>query len=77
MNQGIQRIQQFKLIVHPKCENTIIELSNYSYAKDKNGKAINKPIDDYNHLLDALRYSIQSLDNEKKAKVFSGRGLNI
>lgn len=77
VNQGIQRIQQFELIVHPKCENTIIELSNYSYAKDKNGKAINKPIDDYNHLLDALRYSIQSLDNEKKAKVFSGRGLNI
>ena len=53
---GIQFIQDFKLIVHSKCENTIVELNNYCWDT-KDGVAINKPIDDYNHLLDALRYA--------------------
>lgn len=56
IRNGIQFIQDFKLIVHSKCENTIIELSNYCWDT-KDGVAINKPIDAYNHLLDALRYS--------------------
>ena len=57
---GIQYIQDFKIYVHPKCENTIIELSNYGWdTKDCN--AINKPIDDYNHLMDALRYSLEDI----------------
>ena len=51
---GIQYIQDFKIYVHPKCENTLIELSNYVWDT-KDGNAINKPIDDYNHLMDALR----------------------
>ena len=53
---GIQFIQDYKLIVHSKCENTIIELNNYCWDT-KDGVAINKPIDAYNHLLDALRYA--------------------
>ncbi len=55
---GIQFIQQYKIYVHPKCENTIVELSNYVWD-NKDGQVINKPIDDYNHLLDALRYSME------------------
>ena len=57
---GIQYIQDFKIYVHPKCENTIIELSNYVWDT-KDGNAINKPIDDYNHLMDALRYSLEDI----------------
>ena len=53
---GIQFIQDYKIIVHSKCENTIIELNNYCWDT-KDGVAINKPIDAYNHLLDALRYA--------------------
>ena len=55
---GIQFIQDFKIYVHPKCENTIIELSNYVWD-NKDGVIINKPVDDYNHLMDALRYSLE------------------
>ena len=55
---GIQFIQDFKIYVHPKCENTIIELSNYVWS-NKEGVIINKPVDDYNHLMDALRYSLE------------------
>jgi phage terminase large subunit len=57
---GIQYIQDFKIYVHPKCENTLIELSNYVWDT-KNGNVINKPIDDYNHLMDALRYSLEDV----------------
>ncbi|MDP4147364.1 MAG: PBSX family phage terminase large subunit, partial [Bacillota bacterium] len=61
---GIQFIQQYKIYVHPKCENTIIELSNYVWS-NKDGEIINKPIDDYNHLLDALRYAMENLKRPK------------
>lgn len=57
---GIQYIQDFKIYVHPKCENTIIELSNYVWDT-KEGNVINKPSDDYNHLMDALRYSLEDI----------------
>lgn len=57
---GIQFIQDFKVYVHPKCENTIIELSNYVWD-NKEGTIINKPVDDYNHLMDALRYSLEDI----------------
>ena len=57
---GIQFIQDFKIYIHPKCENTLIELSNYVWDA-KEGNVINKPIDDYNHLMDALRYSMEDI----------------
>lgn len=63
---GIQLIQDYKIIVHPKCENTILELSNYVWDT-KDGVMINKPIDDYNHLLDSLRYGMERI---KKKDLF-------
>lgn len=58
---GIQLIQQYKIIVHKKCECTIEELKNYTWIKDKStGEYINRPIDKYNHSLDALRYAVQT-----------------
>lgn len=64
---GIQFIQQFKIYVHPKCVNTIIELSNYTWDT-KDGKMINRPIGEYNHLMDALRYAVEPLMKERKVK---------
>lgn len=61
---GIQLIQDYKIIVHPKCENTIIELSNYCWDT-KDGIAINKPIDTYNHLMDALRYGMEVIKKKQ------------
>jgi phage terminase large subunit len=63
---GIQRLQGYNIIVHPSCENIITELENYSWIKDKaTGEYTNKPIDMFNHSLDALRYSLQALDQHK------------
>ena len=58
---GIATIQEYKLIVHPNCKNTITELSSYCYQQSKDGKAMNKPIDSDNHLMDALRYAFEDI----------------
>lgn len=59
LNHGIQYIQGFEIIIHPRCTNFITEISNYTWDKDKLGNKINKPIDDFNHLMDAMRYAIE------------------
>lgn len=64
---GIANIQDYKIYVHPKCENTLIELNNYVWD-NKDGVVLNKPIDDYNHLMDALRYAMESTKMKKKLR---------
>lgn len=62
IRQGIGRLQDYKIIVHPSCENTVIELNNYVWKKDKDTeKLLNEPIDEYNHLMDALRYATEGI----------------
>ena len=64
---GIQKLQNYQIIIHPKCKGVIEEFENYTYEKDKlTGKYINKPIDDYNHYIDALRYSLQCVGAKLK-----------
>jgi len=57
---GIQNLQQYKIVVKPECFCLIEELRNYTWIKDKDNNYINKPIDRHNHGLDALRYAIES-----------------
>lgn len=58
VNNGIDYFQDFQIIVHPRCVNFITEIGNYAWDKDtKSGKTLNKPIDDFNHLMDAMRYA--------------------
>ncbi len=64
---GIQQLQNYQLIIHPSCDGIITELENYTWQKDKNTDSyINKPIDDFNHYLDALRYSLQAVSQRVK-----------
>lgn len=60
VNNGIDYVQDFKMIIHPKCVNFITEISNYVWDEDKFGHKVNKPIDDFNHLMDAMRYAMQN-----------------
>lgn len=63
---GIQKLQQYDIIIHPSCEGIITEFENYSWQKDKqSGEYINKPIDSFNHYIDALRYSLQCVNSGK------------
>ena len=56
---GIQLIQGYKIIIHPRCVNFLTEISNYTWDKDKFDNTINQPIDDFNHLMDAMRYAME------------------
>ena len=58
INISIDMIRRYKLYVTENSINMIKELRNYKYIEDKNGQLTNKPIDAFNHTLDALRYSI-------------------
>ena len=65
INNGIQYIQDFEIIIHPRCVNFLTEISNYTWGKDKFGNKLNSPIDDFNHLMDALRYACERFNKGK------------
>ena len=65
---GIDFLQDFEIIIHPSCVNFITEIGNYTWDKDKFGHQINRPVDDFNHLMDAMRYAVEHLIG---GKVFS------
>lgn len=58
---GIRQLQECKIYVHPRCVNTITELSLYAWQKDKNGNNIDKPEGGLDHAMDALRYSCSAI----------------
>lgn len=62
VRDGIARLQDYHIIIHPRCVNAIVEFSNYVWAKDKmNGQYLTVPVDEFNHLIDALRYATEGL----------------
>ncbi|MDD9270229.1 PBSX family phage terminase large subunit [Paenibacillus sp. GCM10023248] len=59
---GISYLQQYEIIVHKfKCPNVSVELSSYVWDQDKTGRFLNRPIDDFNHAMDALRYAMEQI----------------
>jgi phage terminase large subunit len=53
---GIDILKRHKLHVTKQSVNLIKELNTYKWVVDKNGNKLNRPIDMYNHALDAVRY---------------------
>lgn len=64
INNGIQTIQDYRIIIHPSCVNFLTEITNYTWDQDKFGKKLNKPVDDFNHLMDAMRYALEELKGD-------------
>ena len=69
INAGISKLQGYTIHVLPTCKHTIDEFYSYSYSKDRDGKWLNSPNDENNHLMDALRYGMQVLDISKQFDV--------
>lgn len=68
---GINLINQNEIYVTARSKNLIKELSNYIWMKDKEGNTLNKPIDAFNHAIDAARYALTSqLENPNRGKYF-------
>lgn len=53
---GLFKMLEYNIFITKRSTNLIKEFKNYSYAVDKDGKYTNKPIDTYNHGIDAARY---------------------
>lgn len=61
IRNGIQFIQDNKIIIHPRCVNFLTEISNYTWDRDRFGNVLNRPVDDFNHLMDAMRYGLEPI----------------
>lgn len=59
INAGLDFMKQYKIYIHPSCVKTIEEFDTYIYKQDKDGKWLNEPIDDNNHIIDAIRYALE------------------
>lgn len=56
---GIQFIQQFKIVIHQDCLETINEFSTYQWLENRRGEKTGNPEDKNNHLIDAMRYALE------------------
>ena len=59
VNAGIDFLLEFEIIVNSHLIEFMVEFGNYAWALDKEGKATNKPCDDFNHFIDSFRYSVE------------------
>lgn len=61
VNHGIQQIQNYKIVVHPRCKEFWREIQNYCWSLDKNGKPTDKPDHEFSHGMDSMRYGVAHL----------------
>lgn len=70
IEDGIEWLKSYEIIVHPRCKHTIDELSLYSYKVDKITEQVLPELEDKNnHVIDALRYAVEGLRRAGKRVV--------
>ena len=61
LEEGVEFLKSFDLVVHPRCYHLIKELSLYSYRTDPlTGQVLPMLQDKHNHVIDALRYALEA-----------------
>jgi phage terminase large subunit len=82
VNNGIDILRRYKLHVTKESINLINELNRYKWIEDRNGVMLNRPIDAFNHALDAVRYvGLMKLSETKRRggtyniSVMNGKGI--
>jgi phage terminase large subunit len=69
LEEGIEWLKSFDIVVHPRCTHTIDELSLYSYKADPlTGKVLPVLEDKSNHIIDALRYACEGVRRAQNVK---------
>jgi phage terminase large subunit len=62
VEEGIEFLKNYDIVVHPRCIHTIDELSLYSYKSDPlTGRILPMLEDKKNHVIDALRYACEGV----------------
>lgn len=69
---GLMFLQDNLIIVHPSCQNLIMELSNFSYIKSKQtGEWTEETTHEYSHAIDGLRYGYSDIYTQTKLKTLN------
>ena len=67
IEEGIEFLRSYDIVVHPRCKHTIDELGAYSYKTDRLTDEVLPVLEDKkNHVLDSLRYSIEAVRRGKR-----------
>nr|DAR13810.1 MAG TPA: terminase large subunit [Caudoviricetes sp.] len=61
VQHGIQLIQNYEIIVHPRCTEFYKEIENYCWEKDRDGRMTDKPNHEFSHGMDSMRYGVARL----------------
>ena len=78
VEHGIKFIQANKLIIDESCSNMINEVSGYRWREDRDGNPMPKPVDENNHLIDALRYGLEdAMDSGNRLRTIDKRLLGL
>lgn len=69
VDEGVEFLKSYTIIVHPRCQHLIDELTLYSYKVDKKTEEVLPILEDRdNHLIDALRYALEGMRRIAQAK---------
>lgn len=69
LEEGVEFLKSFDIIVHPRCKHLIDELTLYKYKEDElTGKVLPVLADKDNHLIDALRYACEGARRAARVK---------
>jgi phage terminase large subunit len=74
INAGVDFLLEFEIVVNSHLVEFKTEFDNYCWSTDKEGKKKNKPVDDFNHFIDSLRYACEHRYIKKKRKPFKIHG---
>ena len=75
---GLMFLQDCRIIVHPKCQNFITELENFSYIRSKQtGEWTEETTHEWSHAIDACRYSYSDIYTNRKLKTLDKKLLGI
>ena len=79
IKDGIEFLQSYDIVVHPRCRHLIDELIHYSWKTDaRTGEILNELADKHNHAVDALRYAVEGAHRARKRSVdFASAGRRV
>ena len=70
VEEGVEFLQNYDIVIHPRCKHLIHEFSNYSYeTDDRTGVVIPKLLDKDNNCIDAARYATEPLRKPRAFKM--------
>lgn len=68
INSGIDFLLDYEIILNAHLVEFMVEFNNYCWAVDKNKVPTNKPVDDFNHFIDSLRYATEKYHSKGKVE---------